>query len=181
MESYNNDIKSQLEQITSISLLEDLQNQDSKIKINANHILKGISLTLGYEATRKELFPYLKNCINNEEEDEVLIELTKILSKFNDNIGGIQYFNELLKLFEVILNIDEPTMRKEAINRMEKILEQIGNIKDIENDLINFIKKFYNSEEINQNIISINLIILGYKYLDDKNNNKKILIKYLDK
>ena len=180
MESYNNDIKSQLEQITSISLLEDLQSQDSKIKINAIHNLKGISLALGYEATRKELFPYLKNCINNEEEDEVLIELTKILSNFYENIGGIQYFNELLNLFEVILNIDEPTIRKEAINSMENILKQIGNIKDIENDLINFIKKFYNGEEINQKITSINLIILVYKYLEDKNNNKKILIKYLD-
>ena len=178
MESYNNDIKSQLEQITSISLLEDLQRQDSKIKINAIHNLKGISLALGYEATRKELFPYLKNCINNEEEDEVLIELTKILSNFYENIGGIQYFNELLNLFEVILNIDEPTIRKEAINSMENILKQIGNIKDIEKELMNLINKFYSSDDVNQKLSALNIIILVYKNLEE--NNKKIVINFLE-
>ena len=109
-------LKEKLEQITSISLLEDLQNMDNKIRINAIHNLRSISLALGSETTRKELLPYLKNCINNEEEDEILIELTKILSNFLDCMGGIAYTSELLNLFGVLLSIDEPTIRKEAIN-----------------------------------------------------------------
>ena len=167
-----------LEQITSISLLEDLQSQDNKTKINAIHNLQQISLALGCEATRKELLPYLKNCINNEEEDEILIELTKNLSKFLDCIGGIKYINELLNLFEVLLSIDEPSIRKEAINSLSEILKQIDDIKEIEKDLMNLIKKFYLSDDVNQKLSSMNLIVLVYKDLDE--NNKIITLNYLE-
>ena len=167
-----------LEQITSISLLEDLQSQDNKTKINAIHNLQQISLALGCEATRKELLPYLKNCINNEEEDEILIELTKNLSKFLDCIGGIKYINELLNLFEVLLSIDEPSIRKEAINSLSEILKQIDDIKEIEKDLMNLIKKFYLSDDVNQKLSSMNLIVLVYKDLDE--NNKIIALNYLE-
>ena len=167
-----------LEQITSISLLEDLQSPDSKTKINAIHNLRGISLALGCEATRKELLPYLKNCINNEEEDEVLIELTKMLSNFFDCIGGIKYISEFLNLFEVILNIDEPNIKKEAINSLKILLEQIGDIKEIEKDLMEIINKFYNGEDINQKLNAIDLIILVYKDLNE--NNKKTSLNFLE-
>ena len=167
-----------LEQITSISLLEDLQSQDNKTKINAIHNLQQISLALGCEATRKELLPYLKNCINNEEEDEILIELTKNLSKFLDCIGGIKYINELLNLFEVLLSIDEPSIRKEAINSLSEILKQIDDIKEIEKDLMNLIKKFYLSDDVNQKLSSMNLIVIVYKDLDE--NNKIIALNYLE-
>ena len=167
-----------LDQITSISLLEDLQSQDNKTKINAIHNLQQISLALGCEATRKELLPYLKNCINNEEEDEILIELTKVLSNFLGCIGGIKYINELLNLFEVLLSIDEPSIRKEAINSLKEIFKQIGNINEIEKDLMNLIKKFYISEDVNQKLSAMNLIILIYKDLDE--NNKKIVLDFLE-
>ena len=173
-----NSLSSQLDQITSISLLEDLQSQDNKTKINAIHNLTNISLALGCEATRKELLPYLKNCINNEEEDEILIELAKILSNFLTCIGGIKYINELLNIFEVILSIDEPSIRKEAINSLKNILNQIGNIKDIEKELMNLINKFYSSDDVNQKLSALNIIILVYQNLEE--SNKKIVINFLE-
>jgi serine/threonine-protein phosphatase 2A regulatory subunit A len=148
MDDFN--FSDKLDQITSISLLEDLQSQETKIKINAIHNLRGISLALGCEATKKELLPYLKNCVNNEEEDEVLIELAKVLSNFLDCIGGKENIKDLLDLFEVILSIDEPTIIKEAINSLKETIEQIGNIKYIEKDLMDIINKFYIVDDINQ-------------------------------
>ena len=174
----NNNLSYQLEQITSISLLEDLQSQDNRTKINAIHNLKQISLALGYETTRKELLPFLKNCISNEEEDEILIELAKMLSILLPCIGGIKYINELLNIFEVILGIDEPSIRKEAINSLQNILHQMNNIKEIENQMMNLIKKFYVSDDINQKLSAMNLIILLYKDLGE--NNKIIVINYLE-
>ena len=171
-------LSDRLDQITSISLLEDLQSQETKVKINAIHNLRGISLALGEEATKKELLPYLKNCVNNEEEDEVLIELAKILSNFLDCIGGKQNIKDLLGLFEVILSIDEPTIRKEAINSLKQTIQQIGNIKDIENDLMEIINKFYIVDDVNQKLSALNLIILIYQDLND--NNKKLVLEYLD-
>ena len=147
----NNNLSYQLEQITSISLLEDLQSQDNRTKINAIHNLKQISLALGYETTRKELLPFLKNCISNEEEDEILIELAKMLSILLPCIGGIKYINELLNIFEVILGIDEPSIRKEAINSLQNILHQMNNIKEIENQMmnLNYLENFSNSDNLN--------------------------------
>ena len=173
-----NSLSSQLDQITSISLLEDLQSQDNKTKINAIHNLTNISLALGCEATRKELLPYLKNCINNEEEDEILIELAKILSNFLTCIGGVKYINELLNIFEVILSIDEPGIRKEAINSLKNILNQIGNLKVIEKELMNLINKFYSSDDVNQKLSALNIIILAYQNLEE--SNKKIVINFLE-
>ncbi len=167
-----------LDQITSISLLEDLQSQETKIKINAIHNLRGISLALGCEATKKELLPYLKNCVNNEEEDEVLIELAKVLSNFLDCIGGKENVKDLLGLFEVILTIDEPTIRKEAINSLKETIQQIGNIKYIEKDIMDIINKFYIVDDVNQKLSALNLIIVVYKDLNE--NNKKIVLEYLD-
>ena len=171
-------LSDRLDQITSISLLEDLQSQETKVKINAIHNLRGISLALGCDATKKELLPYLKNCVNNEEEDEVLIELAKILSNFLDCIGGKQNIKDLLGLFEVILSIDEPTIRKEAINSLKETIKQIGSIKYIEKDLMDIINKFYIVDDVNQKLSALNLIILVYKDLND--NNKKIVLDYLD-
>ena len=171
-------LSDKLEQITSISILEDLQSQDTKVKINAIRNLRGISLALGCDATKKELLPYLKNCVINEEEDEVLIELAKILSNFLDCIGGKQSIKDLLGLFEVILSIDEPTIRKEAINSLKETIQQIGNIKYIEKDLMDIINKFYIVDDVNQKLSALNLIMLVYKDLND--NNKKIVLDYLD-
>ena len=171
-------LSDRLDQITSISLLEDLQSQETKIKINAIRNLRGISLALGCEGTKKELLPYLKNCVNNEEEDEALIELAKVLSNFVDCIGGKQYIKDLLDLFEVILSIDEPTIRKEAINSLNETIKQIGNIKDIEKDLMEMINKFYIVDDVNQKLNALYLIVLIYKDLNE--NNKKIVLDYLD-
>ena len=70
-----------LDQTTATNLLEDLKSTDTKIKKNAVQNLRGISLALGRERTRKELLQYLKSYID-EEEDEIIIELSKVLSNF---------------------------------------------------------------------------------------------------
>jgi serine/threonine-protein phosphatase 2A regulatory subunit A len=46
-------------EVTASSLLEDLKNSDSKIKVNAIKSLKVIAFALGKERTRNELLPFL--------------------------------------------------------------------------------------------------------------------------
>ena len=43
---------------------------------------------------------------------------------------------ELFNLLEVILNLDEPFVRKEAIISIKLIVNQIGKVSEIENDLM---------------------------------------------
>ena len=114
----NNIKQGSLDQITATSLIEDLKNPETKIKINAIHNLREISFALGRERTRKELLPYLISCID-EEEDEALVELAKILGNFIDCIGGINYIKELFNILEAILIVDDPNIRKENINSLK--------------------------------------------------------------
>jgi len=176
----NNNIplSGKLDQITATNLLEDLQNPDIKIKKNAFQNLRGISLALGRERTRKELFPYLKSCID-EEEDEIIIELAKVLSNFIDCIGGKQYIKELLNLLEVILTIDDHFVRMEILNTIKLVIKQIGKVSEIETDLIAIINNLYNSDDINQKKCAMNLLIFLYKDLN--NNNKNLALNYFDK
>ena len=176
----NNNIplSGKLDQITATNLLEDLQNPDIKIKKNAFQNLRGISLALGRERTRKELLPYLKSCID-EEEDEIIIELAKVLSNFIDCIGGKQYIKELLNLLEIILTIDDHFVRIEIINTIKSVVKQIGKVSEIESDLITIINNLYNSEDINQKKSAMNLLIFLYKDLNG--NNKTVALNYFDK
>ena len=167
-----------LDQLTASTLLEDLRSTEIKTKKNAVQNLRGISLALGRERTRKELLPYLKSCID-EEEDEIIIELSKVLANFIDCIGGKQYIKELFNLLEEILTIDEPFVRKETINSIELIVQQIGNVNEVENDLMSMINNLYISEDINQRKSAMSLLIFLFKDLND--NNKNISINYFDK
>ena len=176
----NNNIplSGKLDQITATNLLEDLQNPDIKIKKNAFQNLRGISLALGRERTRKELLPYLKSCID-EEEDEIIIELAKVLSNFIDCIGGKQYIKELLNLLEIILTIDDHFVRIEILNTIKSVVKQIGKLSEIETDLILIINNLYNSDDINQKKSAMNLLIFLYKDLNS--NNKNLALNYFDK
>ena len=174
----NNQASGKLDQLTATTLLEDLQSTEIKTKKNAVQNLRGISLALGRERTRKELLPYLKSCIG-EEEDEIIIELSKVLSNFIDCIGGKQYIKELFNLLEVILTIDEPFVRKETINSIKLIVNQIGKVSEIENDLMSMINNLYISEDINQKKSAMNLLMFLFKDLNK--NNKTAAINYFDK
>ena len=176
--SNNIPLSGKLDQITATNLLEDLQNPDIKIKKNAFQNLRGISLALGRERTRKELLPYLKSCVD-EEEDEIIIELAKVLSNFIDCIGGKQYIKELLSLLEIILTIDDHFVRIEILNTIKLVVKQIGKVSEIETDLMSIISNLYNSEDINQKKSAMKLLIFLYKDLN--NNNKNVAINYFDK
>ena len=168
-----------LDQITATSLLEDLKNSEIKIKINAVHNLRGISLALGRERTRKELLPYLLSCLQ-EEEDETLIELAKIFSNFLDCVGGKQYVKEIFNMIENLLSIDEINVRKESINSLKNTIKQIGNFSEIEKDLMEMIFNLSSKNNINEQISSLNIIIFTFGDLNKENKNKcfDLLIKY---
>ena len=174
----NNQVSGKLDQLTATTLLEDLQSTDIKTKKNAVQNLRGISLALGRERTRKELLPYLNSCID-EEEDEIIIELAKVLSNFIDCIGGKQYIKELFNLLQLILTIDEPFVIKETINSIKLIVKQIGKVSDVENDLMSMINDLYTSDDINQKKSAMTLLIFLFKDLNE--NNKTSALNYFDK
>ena len=153
-----------LDQVTATSLLEDLKSTEAKTKINAIHNLRGISFALGRERTRKELLPFLASCID-EEEDDILIELAKALSNFLDCIGGKMYTADLFSILETLLCVDEDNIRNEAINSLKCIVKEINNTIEIEDQIIDMVKRLSESENENQKISAINIIAFICYYL----------------
>ncbi len=94
--------------------IDDLRSNDTRIRLRAIKSLPAISSSIGKEKTRNELLPFLTTLIEDEDEEN-LIELTKIMTNFLENIGGKQYVLHILKFYENLLQLDEFLVRYEVI------------------------------------------------------------------
>jgi HEAT repeat len=89
------------------------------------HILS-LALSLFHGTKHKELIPFLIDGIDDE--DEVLLAVATSMGKINivSTLGGFQYWNTtLLKLLELLLSIEEITVREAAIATARTLLQQI--------------------------------------------------------
>ena len=114
------------------------------------------------------------DCID-EEEDETLIELARVLVSFLDFIGGKAQANKLFKILELLLILDEQSVRNEALITFKTILSQV-NPADYEADLMDLINRLSSSEYINQRQSAINLIPVVFVHMSG--NNKTNLVRY---
>jgi serine/threonine-protein phosphatase 2A regulatory subunit A len=96
------------------ALIEDLKSSEAKSRLNAIKNLHILSSALGKERTRTELLPFITDLIEDEEDDN-LIELAKILSGFLELVGGKAYVLKLIKIFETLLSFDEGPVQLEVL------------------------------------------------------------------
>jgi serine/threonine-protein phosphatase 2A regulatory subunit A len=95
------------------ALIEDLKNTDPKARLHAIKNLHVISNGLGKERTRSELLPFINDLIDDEEDDN-LVELSKILGSFLELVGGKAYVLKLIKILETLLSFDEGLIQSEV-------------------------------------------------------------------
>ncbi len=119
------------------------------------------------------VFLFKSECID-EEEDETLVELARVLATFLDFIGGKAYASKLFKILELLLVLDELPVRKEAVMTFKSILSQL-NPADFESELMDLITKLGSNEYMNQKQSAINLIPSIYLFVGI--NNKTTLVK----
>jgi hypothetical protein len=103
-----------------------------------------------------------------------LIELSKILASFIECIGGKSHALKILKILEILLVLDEQSVRNEALNSYKLILLQI-NPAEIENEIFDLIQRLLAKEYSTHKIPAINLIPAIYPFLSQ--SNKSIIIK----
>jgi serine/threonine-protein phosphatase 2A regulatory subunit A len=70
-----------------------------------------------------------------DDEDEVLLELSKVLGNFLPHIGGKSNVVNLLKPLEALCTVEEGMVRETAAKSINKILSNIK-VKDFEEDLV---------------------------------------------
>lgn len=95
-------------------LIEDLKSIDPKLRLNGIKNLNVIANALGKERTRSELVPFVTDLIEDEDDDN-LIELTKILCGFLELVGGKAYIMKIVKILEILLTFDEGQIALEVI------------------------------------------------------------------
>eukprot|EP01147_Barroeca_monosierra_P000387 gene387-3734_t len=100
-------------------LIEELQDEDLQLRVNAVRRLSTIALALGEERTRNELLPFLKD--NLQEEDEIRLAVAEELSEFVPLVGGERYAHTLLFPLQALAAVDEIVVRDKAVDSIKKI------------------------------------------------------------
>lgn len=92
--------------------IDELKSQDKKKRVSSVRTLNTIALALGPDRTRMELFPYLMELMDDDE--EVLIALAETLPTMLDQAGGPQHAESLLKPLEKLMDSEETTIREKV-------------------------------------------------------------------
>jgi serine/threonine-protein phosphatase 2A regulatory subunit A len=104
-------------------LIGELKNDDIQLRLNSIRNLSTIARALGPERAQKELIPFLRDTLDDE--DEVLLALAEELSKLTDCIGGKQYAYLLLGPLESLARAEETVVREKAVESLCIIAEHI--------------------------------------------------------
>jgi len=93
-------------------VIEMLRGEDLSARITAANQLDSVAAALGEERTRDELLPFLTD--GADDEDEVLAAIAISLGKMVPHVGGKSYAHKLLPPLEILLSVEESTVRDNA-------------------------------------------------------------------
>ena len=94
--------------------------------------MRTVALSIGDEKTRSEMLEYLCKKIedgNNDPKDslgdEVLTAIAEVLGGFEDFVGGPKEAHCLLKPLELLCQVDETTVRNQAVLAINQLAKQL--------------------------------------------------------
>lgn len=125
-------------------LMDELKHDNVANRVAAMQKLDTISLALGPERTRNELIPFLKDVVQDDEE-EVFAVLAEELGSFVPLVGGIEYGEVLLPVLQELANTEEPIVRDKAVNSLNEIASQFS-IEQISKSFLPLIENLAQAE-----------------------------------
>ena len=154
-------------------LLDELKNDEPKVRLNSIKQLHTIAIALGEERTRNELIPFLTDMIDDE--DEILIALADSLSDFVNYVGGPAYATCLIKPLESLVAIEENAIREKALYALKKIFKQLP-IKTHEKEIIDILRRLFSANSFSSKISCINLFPILFPIISNEVANELINI-----
>ncbi|KAL7578172.1 hypothetical protein ACA910_012608 [Epithemia clementina (nom. ined.)] len=103
--------------------IEMLRHNEVANRVSAANRLDSVAFVLGQERTRKELLPYVTDGVDDE--DEVLLAMAKSLGRMIEAVGGPKYAHLLLQPLELLLTVEENSVREAASQSAQSISEQL--------------------------------------------------------
>lgn len=126
-----------------------------------------VAVLLDVERTRSELIPYLEHYLDsNFLHDEFHLALAKHLEYFLPFVGGPNYAEVVFSLLEKLCNIDEPSVREQAVISMVNIASTLDG-KIIERSLIPIIHNLANGDWFTTKSCAVGLLAVrkGFTHL----------------
>ena len=132
--------------MTSKTIIEDLMSQEPTKQCKAIKNIPKLQSEFSAEKFRKEFLPFLLKCIN-EEEDEVLSEISKVSRDLLNCIGGKKYLKDLFPFVELLLHTCDPVVRKDTISTFRHFIDKQDEFRDVEKELFEVIQSLANSDD----------------------------------
>ena len=80
-----------------------------------------------------------------DDDEEILLELTNVLTNFLPYIGGSNHVMHVLKILENLASVEESVIRTKAVEGIKKIFSTTK-IRDFENDIIAMFKRMLSGD-----------------------------------
>lgn len=109
-------------------MMDELQNDDAEIRVCSIKKLPIIAGALGTLRSKNELLPFLKEFIETEEEDEVLLALAGQISNIRDWVEesyakSEEYLQYIIEIGEIILSSEEVVVREEGCRSFDSLIK----------------------------------------------------------
>mmetsp|Transcript_51669 Transcript_51669/g.124265 ORF Transcript_51669/g.124265 Transcript_51669/m.124265 type:complete len:582 (-) Transcript_51669:224-1969(-) len=145
-------------------LIDELKNEDMKLRLNSIRRLSTIAVALGVERTRNELIPFLNESIDDE--DEVLIALADELGNFVEYVGGPPHAATLLQPLELLSTVEETLVRDKAVESLRKVARQLSREHLLEH-VLPLTKRLAQGDWFTSRISACALVAVAYEALPD--------------
>ncbi|OMJ90390.1 hypothetical protein SteCoe_7309 [Stentor coeruleus] len=159
-------------------LKEEMNNEETYIKVNSIHRLKTIATVIGPDAVKQQLMPYLTTLIH--EDEEVLFALA-------ESLGSIYSFvqsspNSLLNLLETLAGLDETVVRDQSVKTLNDISKTLSD-NDMINIFIPIVMKLSAAENFSSRVSACGLFASAYPRagaMKEKLRNKFLELSHED-
>jgi len=105
--------------------IDMLRGEDVSARVAAANRLEAVAAALGHERTRDELLPFLTDGVDDE--DEVLVAIASSLGKLIEHVGGPSHAQALLPPLELLLSVEENTVRDAAAISAQAVADVLTN------------------------------------------------------
>ncbi|KAG7350297.1 peptidase C14 caspase catalytic subunit-like protein [Nitzschia inconspicua] len=153
--------------------IEMLRGDDVSARVAAANRLESVATVLGEQRTREELLPFLTEGIDDE--DEVLLALATSLGKMIPQVGGGMYAHTLLPPLELLLMVEEITVRDAASASAQTIADSLPD-ETFQNQYEAMLKRLATKEWFTARISSAGLLAKAYPRLTPTQQQQHVLL-----
>ena len=159
-------------------LKEELDNDDTQIKVNAIHRLPIVLAVLPKDKIISELIPFIQKILPSEE-DEVLLAVAEELPGFKPFIDD-KHVSNILPLFEFLFGCEETVVRDSAVNGMKKVIASLSD-EQVQKDIIPFVTNISTQDAFQWKVSACCLIRTCYpKAGKDKEKLRTLYFKFCE-